>query len=75
MYESLLGFIGSKINQFVFIKEDEFDKNDMSIIENINNYYFLLSSLLDNGKFNFSKFLGIVKSKTVNKNKTKVWLT
>ena len=67
--ENLLTFIGGKINilEPIFIKEDEYDINDINIIQNINNYYFLLSSLLDNGKFNLSKFLGIVKSKTTNK--------
>ncbi len=53
-----------------FIKEEDYQKeqkNNISIIENINNYYFLLSSLLNNCKFNFSKFLDIVKSKTTSK--------
>jgi hypothetical protein len=67
--ESLLTFIGGKIIilEPIFIKEEDYDKNDINIIQNINNLYFLLSSLLDNGKFNLSKFLGIVKSKSTNK--------
>ena len=67
--ESLLTFIGGKIILLepIFIQEEDYDKNYINIIQNINNLYFLLSSLLDNGKFNLSKFLGIVKSKTNNK--------
>jgi hypothetical protein len=51
----------------IFIKEEEYDKNYISVIQNINNFYFLLTSIFDNSKFNFSKFIAITKSKTINK--------
>jgi hypothetical protein len=51
----------------IFISETDYTQKNINTIQNINNLYFLLSSLLDNSKFNFNKFIGSVKLKKNNK--------
>ena len=47
------------------------DTSEMKALYNINNYYNLLSDILDNGKFNINKFFSDKSTKKDEKNKQK----
>jgi len=65
----LLELIPKKLidDEKIFLEKDDYSKENINLIENINNFYYLLSSFLENGKFNLNKFLGITKSKNTIK--------
>jgi hypothetical protein len=67
--EYLLGFISSELNKqdTIFIELKNYNQDNIPIIKNISNFYFLLNSLLDNGKFNLNKFLSLTKPKITNR--------
>lgn len=67
--EYLLEFISSELNKqnTIFIELKNYNQDNIPIIKNISNFYFLLNSLLDNGKFNLNKFLSLTKPKITNR--------
>jgi hypothetical protein len=67
--DNLLELIPKKLidDEKIFLEKDDYSKENINLIENINNFYYLLSSFLENGKFNLNKFLGITKSKNTIK--------